>query len=198
MSAKFVIICLSHSSAFADSLYSSHCWPRATEDMHCAGYFHSFCLLWSFMKFYLNFPWLNISMRVSFQTLLTKECVCQKFWRFCISPRLLHQLWKGNCKKQTIAWTWSKNSGSFSHLVFVSFLSEQPYKCWWFRCVCDSNCVGDIVILGVPWEPYVPEICPLFHITVFLTKYSHSCHILLAPSGALVFIMGYYISNSTA
>ena len=99
MSAKFVIICLSHSSAFADSLYSSHCWPRATEDMHCAGYFHSFCLLWSFMKFYLNFPWLNISMRVSFQTLLTKECVCQKFWRFCISPRLLHQLGKGNCKK---------------------------------------------------------------------------------------------------
>ena len=87
---------------------------------------------------------------------------------------------------------------ALSHLVFVSFLSEQPYKCWWFRCVCDSNCVGDIVILGVPWEPYVPEICPLFHITVFLTKYSHSCHILLAPSGALVFIMGYYISNSTA
>ena len=150
------------------------------------------------MKFYLNFPWLDISMWVSFQTLLTKECVCQKFWRFCISPRLLHQLGKGNCKKQTIAWTWSKNSGSFSHLVFVSFLSEQRYKCWWFRCVCDSNCVGDIVILGVPWEPYVPEICPLFHITVFLTKYSHFCHILLAPSGALVFIMGYYISNSTA
>ena len=40
-------------------------------------------------------------------------------------------------------------------------------KLWCFRCVCDSNCVGDIVMLGVPREPYFPEICPLFHITQF-------------------------------
>ena len=53
-------------------------------------------------------------------------------------------------------------------------------KLWCFRCVCDSNCVGDIVMLGVPREPYFPEICPLFHIThsspykILLSSYSSS------------------------